>query len=107
MAKVVKHDVFVLAARVEDRRSVVFVAVELEIFRRLRETKNVDGFIFVSFVIENFNIVEFVDRIDEFSRFFGIPVALIRKNVGMSGVFAIEIVIAERDEGWSDLAKLL
>lgn len=105
LMEIIKHDVFVFMARVEDSGRMILVFVELIILRGLGEAKNIDIFVFVDGIIKDLDVVEVINGIDEGNRRLWEPFMDIRTRIFVLRVFAIKIVIAECDESWSNLAK--
>ena len=76
-----KHDVAIFAAGVQKGGAAFFVAVELIIFGRLGEAKNINIFVFVDLVVEDLDVGDFVEDVEIMLVFFGIPMAFFGKNV--------------------------
>lgn len=106
LVKIVDHDVFVFMARMKEGGAVIFVAIELEILWSLGEAENIDILVFEDGIFEYMNVVEAVEFSDELGRVFGVPFAFVREGLFLEiRLFAVIVVIAERDEHWSDLAE--
>ena len=75
----------------------VFVAIELVIFRGLCKAKDVNFIVGESGVVEQVNIIDTLKGFEIALVLFRIPMALAGENVVMFGVAAIEIVIAKAE----------
>ena len=60
LVKIVKHDVFIFVARMEEGGRAVFVTIELKIFWRLSEAEEIGIFVFKYGVIQNVNVFDFI-----------------------------------------------
>jgi hypothetical protein len=107
LVEIVKHDAFIFAARVKEGSAVVLVAVELEIFRSLREAENIGVFVFVGGIIEDLDVVEGVELFNKLGGVFWIPGALVREwfFLLVTRFFAVEIVITEGNQYRGDFAE--
>lgn len=101
------HDVTVFVVAAEDGAGAMVGTIELIIFWGLGEAEDIGVLVLVGEVIQDGNTTNAVDGIDERLVLFGEPAALPREEVFVSGVFAVELVIAEADENGGDFAELL
>ena len=101
-----KHDIAVFATWFKEG-SGLFVAVELEVFWRLREAKNIDRVIFEGLIVEQMDVWRIIKCLHVSRIIFGIPMAVTREHVVILRISTIKIMIAKRNEDWRDFAKLL
>ena len=108
LVKVVNHDVFVFMARMKEGGAVIFVAIELEILWSLGEAENIDILVFEDGIFEHVNVVEAVKFGDKLGWVFRIPFTFVRERLFLEiRLFTVIVVIAERNEYWSDLAETI
>ena len=81
--------------------------VELIIFGSLSEAEDVNVLIFESLIVEDLDIVEFVDGVDKTLIVFGKPAALSWEDVFALGVFVVKLMVAKTDEDGGNFCESL
>jgi hypothetical protein len=100
-----KHNVAIFATGLKES-SRLLVAIELEVFWRLRKAENIDCVIFESLIIEQLDIWRIIERLDVGRVVFGVPMAVARKDIMILRIGTVKIVVTKRNENWCNLAEL-